>query len=133
MFGSRRRLPPLPPSFLFGVATADHQSEAYDPAHPDIWDVWEQEHGLPARQKATDFWNRFEEDIRNAQALGCKIFRFSVAWSRVETSAGQFDEAAFAHYRAIVDCIVGAGMEPFVTLLHFTWPEHLEREDGLLA
>ena len=65
----------LPPAFMFGVATSDHQCEAYDPARPDVWDVWEREHALPQRGKATDFWNRYEEDIRYAQELGCKMLR----------------------------------------------------------
>jgi beta-glucosidase/6-phospho-beta-glucosidase/beta-galactosidase len=133
LFGFQRRVPALPPTFMFGVATADHQCEAYNPDCPDVWDVWEHEHDLPRRDQATDFWNRYEEDIRYARELGCKLFRFSIAWARVETSPGTFDDEAFAHYRSIVDCIVEAGMEPFVTLLHFTWPQYIEREDGLLA
>ena len=32
----------LPESFLFGVATADHQCEAYDANYQDIRDIWEQ-------------------------------------------------------------------------------------------
>ena len=30
----------------FGVATADHQCEAYDPQREDIRDVWERRRGL---------------------------------------------------------------------------------------
>jgi len=42
----------------FGVATADHQCEAYD-GHDDIRDVWERVRALVARGKATDFWHRY--------------------------------------------------------------------------
>jgi hypothetical protein len=34
-------LPPLPDSFMFGVATADHQCEGIDPKYEDIRDWWE--------------------------------------------------------------------------------------------
>ena len=63
-------MPTLPASFLFGVATADHQCEAYDPTRQDIRDVWERERGLVMRGKATDFENRFKEDVELARQLG---------------------------------------------------------------
>lgn len=39
----------------FGVATADHQCEAFDPGPPDIRDEWERTHVTP-RGRATHFW-----------------------------------------------------------------------------
>lgn len=116
---------------LFGVATADHQCEAYDPQHEDIRDVWERRRGLTKRGMATDFWNRYPEDIQLARDLGCKVFRFSLAWSRLEPSPGQFDDAAFEHYRQVIETIHAAGMEPVMTLHHFTWPVHVEERGGL--
>lgn len=117
----------------FGVATADHQCEAYDPQHEDIRDVWERRRGQTKRGRATDFWNRHAEDVELARGLGCTVFRFSLAWSRLETSPGQFDEAAFEHYRQVLETIRAAGMEPVVTLLHFTWPVHVEERGGLIG
>lgn len=130
---SRRSGPPFPPGFLFGVATADHQCEAYDPDCEDIRDVWEREHNLVGRGKATDFENRYEEDVELARQLGCKAFRFSIAWSRVEPSAGHFDEARFDYYRRLIAAIRGAGMEPILTLHHFTWPVHVQQRGGMIA
>ena len=60
--------------FMFGVATSDHQAEAYDNVD-DIWDIWERTTGRVPRGKATDFWNRYAEDIESAKRLGCKMFR----------------------------------------------------------
>ena len=127
---SSRSAPPQAP-LLFGVATADHQCEAYDPEHEDIRDVWERRRGLTKRGQATDFWNRYAEDVQLARDLGCKVFRFSLAWSRLEPSPGQFDDAAFEHYRQVIDTIRTAGMEPVMTLHHFTWPVHVEERGGL--
>jgi beta-glucosidase/6-phospho-beta-glucosidase/beta-galactosidase/ABC-type amino acid transport substrate-binding protein len=128
------RHPPLPESFMFGVATADHQCEAYDPGHVDIRDVWERVHSpKAARGKATDFWNRYEEDIELAQELGCTAFRFSIAWSRVEPEPGKFNQAAFDHYQDLIEKIISCHMQPILTLHHFTWPVHVERRGGMIA
>lgn len=120
----------FPPGFLFGTANADHQVEAYDPGREDVWDVWERCQGLTPRGQATDFWNRHEEDIAAAAAIGCKLFRFSVAWARVEVREGEFDAAALAHYRRVADCVHRHGMKVMLTLHHFVWPVWLERDHG---
>jgi beta-glucosidase/6-phospho-beta-glucosidase/beta-galactosidase/ABC-type amino acid transport substrate-binding protein len=133
MLRSLMPTPALPESFLFGVATADHQCESYDQKCEDIRDVWERRRTLTPRGWATDFWNRYREDIGLAQALGCRAFRFSIAWSRVEPTAGVFDEQAFAHYQSLIEAIRAAGMEPILTLHHFTWPIHIEERGGMVA
>ena len=120
----------FPEGFLFGTANADHQVEAHDPLREDVWDLWERCQGLTPRGEATDFWNRYEEDIAAAAAMGCKLFRFSVAWARVEPECGKFDPAALAHYAELVDCIRRHGMKVMVTLHHFVWPVWLERDHG---
>lgn len=120
----------FPKNFLFGTANADHQTEAHVPEHEDIWDLWEKHQGLTPRGNATDFWNRYEEDIAAAASLGCKLFRFSVSWARVEPQCGTFDQAALSHYRDISACILSHGMQPMVTLHHFVWPVWLERDHG---
>ena len=127
-----RRPPPLPHSLLFGVAISDHQSEAYDQRYPpDLWDRWERRPGVVARGRATDFWNRWREDVDNAHRMGCRAFRFSISWTRVEPAPGEFDAEALDHYRAIVSRLRELNMEPIVTLCHFVWPRHVEDRGGL--
>jgi beta-glucosidase/6-phospho-beta-glucosidase/beta-galactosidase/ABC-type amino acid transport substrate-binding protein len=121
------------PELLFGVATSDHQFESFDLNRPDYRDVWEQQQKQTPRGRATDFWNRYPEDIQLARDLGCKLFRFSIAWSRVEPNPGEWDEAALQHYRALATEIHKAGMKPLVTLHHFTWPIHVEDRGGMTA
>lgn len=120
----------FPKGFLFGTANADHQVEAHDPACEDVWDLWERSQGLTPRGRATDFWNRYEEDIASAAELGCKLFRFSVAWARVEPECGRFDQVALDHYREVASCVEKHGMKVMVTLHHFVWPVWLERDHG---
>ncbi|MGA7286421.1 MAG: family 1 glycosylhydrolase [Candidatus Cybelea sp.] len=109
----------------FGVATADHQCEAYD-QRDDIRDVWEHVRALVARGKATDFWNRFREDVALARGLGCGVFRLSLSWARLEPEPGLWSDEAFAHYRDVLQAIRDAEMSAVVTLVHNTWPLHVQ-------
>ncbi len=131
---NKEDLPPLPDSFMFGVATADHQCEAIDQKYLDIRDWWEKR-GDPkaARNKATDFWNRYEEDIDKAKELGCTAFRFSISWSRIEPVPGQFNQEAIDHYKKLIDKIISSNMKPILTLHHFTWPIHVQDRGGMTA
>ncbi len=128
-----QRFDRLPADFLFGVACADHQCEAFDPAFPpDVWDWWEQRGQVPQpRGAAVDFWNRYPEFISLARGLGCNAYRFSVSWARVEPRAGIFDEHVLEHYARLTETVHRQGMEPVVTLCHYTWPMHLEWSGGL--
>jgi len=115
----------MDPTFRFGVATADHQCEAYA-QHDDIRDVWERVRGLTPRGQATDFWNRYREDVDLAKGLGCKAFRLSLSWARLEPEPGSWDEDAFSHYRELLQYLREAGMITVVTLHHNTWPLHVQ-------
>ena len=123
----------FPDQFLFGVANADHQVEAYDPEREDVWDLWERSQNLTPRKRAVDFWNRYPEDIDRAAALGCKIFRFSVSWARIQPSADEWDEKALEHYRQLAQYIQDKGMKVMVTLVHFAWPVWVEKKGGLIG
>ena len=123
----------FPSGFLFGVGTADHQCEAYDDRHPDLFDDWERSHGLTLRGRATDLWNRYDEDLDLARSLGCNAFRFSIAWTRVEPEPGVFNAEALAHYRTMAQAARERGMEPVVTILHNVWPRHIQERGGPLA
>ena len=109
----------------FGVATADHQCEAYD-GQDDIRDVWERVRALVARGKGTDFWNRYRADIELARGLGCTVFRLSLSWARLEPEPAAWSDEAFAHYHNVLQAIRDAGMSAVVTLVHNTWPLHVQ-------
>lgn len=124
---------PLPESFLFGVGNSDHQVEAYSPESADIRDIWDEARGTQARGRATDFRNRYREDVGLAKSLGCRMFRISTSWAWIEPEPGVFSEPALTHYRELVDFVADNGMEPMVTLHHFVWPIHIQEAGGMIS
>ncbi|MDY7040058.1 MAG: glycoside hydrolase family 1 protein [Chloroflexota bacterium] len=118
----------FPNEFLWGTATSSHQVEG-DNVENDWW-AWEQTPGHvedgTTSGRACDWWNRAEEDLDRAAALGQNAHRLSVEWSRVEPRQGAWDAAALARYREIIAHMRRRGMEPMVTLHHFTNPLWLE-------
>ncbi len=69
-----------------------------------------------------DHWNRYKEDIRLMKEISLNAYRFSVEWSKIEPEPGRYDEAALDHYEAVVDELKKNGIEPMITLHHFTDP-----------
>ncbi|HET6318256.1 MAG TPA: family 1 glycosylhydrolase [Chloroflexota bacterium] len=119
----------FPTGFLWGAATAAHQIEGNN-VHSDWWAA-EQEGRLPYRSgSACDSWNRWRDDIGLLDKIGLNAYRFSIEWARIEPEPGRFDQQAIDTYRKQVEAMKEAGVEPLVTLHHFTHPLWLEREDG---
>jgi len=119
----------FPKDFLWGAATSSHQVEGNN-THNDWWE-WEQTRLPQARSGlAADHWNRYENDFKLAQTLGHTAHRFSVEWSRIEPREGQWDNDALNHYRDVVLTLRSKGIEPIVTLQHFTLPLWLARQGG---
>ena len=79
---------------------------------------------------ACDHYNRYEEDIRMMARAGLNAYRFSIEWARIEPEEGQFDEKETEHYRRVIACCRENGIEPIVTLMHFTSPVWLIRKGG---
>lgn len=118
----------LPPGFLFGVATAGFQVEGgfNGPGEPaNNWLAWEREGRVEPSGIALDFWGRYEEQLDRAVAAGCDSFRLSVEWARCEPAEGMLDEEALGRYRAILEACRVRGLEPVVTISHFTHPAWL--------
>src|ERR1019366_1885622 len=118
----------LPDGFLFGVATAGFQVEGgYNgPGEPaNNWLAWEQVGRVQPSGNAVGFWDRPEEALDRAAALGCNSFRLGVEWARVFPDERGVDRAALDRYAGIVGGCIDRGLEPLVTLHHFTHPDWL--------
>ena len=109
--------------FLLGAATAAHQVEGNN-IHSDYW----VQENLPHSQfvepsgLAVDHYNRYAEDIQLMKKAGLNAYRFSIEWARIEPEEGHFDEKEVQHYLDVIHCCKENGLEPVVTLMHFTSP-----------
>jgi beta-glucosidase len=120
--------PALPAGFLWGTASSAYQVEGGADGE-DWWDFEARPGRIAGGERsgrAADHWNRVAEDVALQRRLGASAHRFSLLWSRVEPAPGRWDEAAWAHYAAEVRALRAAGIEPMVTLHHFTVPRWLE-------
>ncbi|MDA8086351.1 MAG: glycoside hydrolase family 1 protein [Nitrospiraceae bacterium] len=103
--------------FLWGVATSAFQLEGS--VHAD-WASWDP--ALKRRPEASNHYELYREDLRLLKELGVNAYRFSMEWSRIEPEEGRWDEKALDHYRHLVDLLCESGIEPMITLHHFTHP-----------
>ena len=121
----------FPKGFLIGAATAAHQVEGNN-VHSDYWLQEQMPHSSFTEPSgiACDHYHRYEEDIRLLSDAGLNAYRFSVEWARIEPEEGRFDETEIEHYRSVIRCCKAHGVEPIVTLMHFTSPAWLIRKGG---
>ncbi|CAN5150939.1 family 1 glycosylhydrolase [soil metagenome] len=119
----------FPEGFLWGAATAAHQIEGNN-VNSNWW-VHENEPGTTIVEPsgdAADSYHRYREDIRLLAELGLNSYRFSIEWARIEPERGMLSRASVDHYRRMVDACHEFGIEPIVTLMHFTVPRWFERD-----
>jgi beta-glucosidase len=122
----------FPENFLWGTATAAHQVEGGN--HANDWWAWEQvaghiKHG-DRSDPACDHYVRFAADFDLLKSLHQNAHRLSLEWSRIEPLPGEFSAPALAHYRDVLQALRDRGMEPFVTLHHFTNPTWISSLGG---
>lgn len=117
--------------FLLGAATAAHQVEGNN-TNSDYWAQEQLPHTSFAEPSGLtcDHYNRYEEDIRLLAEAGLNAYRFSIEWARIEPEEGRFDPAEIEHYLKVIACCKAHGVEPIVTLMHFTSPKWLICKGG---
>jgi len=114
----------FPSGFRWGTATSAHQVEGNN-VQNDWW-AWEQEPGRirngDRSGRACAWWENAEHDFDLAAQLHQNAHRLSVEWSRIEPRQGEWDQAALERYRQMLRALCERGIEPMVTLHHFTHP-----------
>ncbi len=107
----------FPEGFLWGVATSAFQLEGSP--HAD-WATWDERVG--SNPCITNHYALYKEDLKLLKEIGVTAYRFSLEWSRIQPREDTWDEEAIAHYQEIVDILRDYGIEPMVTLHHFSHP-----------
>lgn len=129
----------FPDNFLWGGAVAANQCEgAYneDGKGLSVQDVLP--HGIRGSRTdaptednmklvAIDFYHRYKEDIKLFAEMGFKVFRTSIAWSRIFPRGDEEEpnEAGLLFYDKLFDECHKYGMEPLVTISHYETPLYL--------
>jgi len=119
----------FPTDFSWGVATASHQIEGHN---QNNWSKFESERGIEVSGAACDHWNRWETDFDLVESLGVGHYRFSIEWSRIQPQEGEWNEDALQQYSKMIDNLLARGIEPMVTLHHFSHPIWFEEKGGFL-
>jgi beta-glucosidase len=110
----------FPRGFLWGAATAAYQVEGGND-RSDWW-PWEKSAGKECSGRACCHYEKYDQDFDLAQSLSHNAHRFSIEWGRIEPEEGKFSQEALDHYRAVLLALKSRGMEPIITLHHFTNP-----------
>lgn len=144
----------FPEGFLWGGATAANQLEgAYQEGGkgltvPDVLPGGKIRHSLISdpnfklelnrekfsypNQEGIDFYHRYKEDIALFAEMGFKVYRMSIAWSRVFPNGDELEpnEEGLAFYDRVFDELHKYGIQPVVTISHYEMPLHLVKEYG---
>lgn len=137
----------FPDGFLWGGATAANQCEgawnedgkgmstadlmtAGTLATPRAFTSTLQEGAFYPSHDAIDHYHRYEEDIALFAQMGFKVYRMSIAWTRIFPGGDDLEpnRAGIEHYRKVFECCRRYGIEPLVTLSHYEMPFHLVTE-----
>lgn len=126
--------------FVWGVASAAFQVEGAwqeDGKGESIWDRFNHTQGRILNGEnadvACDFYHRFREDIAIMRRMGIKAYRFSLSWPRIlPDGIGKINEAGIAFYNEVIDELRRNGIEPYVTLYHWDFPQALQDRGGWL-
>ncbi|MFH1398008.1 MAG: glycoside hydrolase family 1 protein [Candidatus Omnitrophota bacterium] len=111
----------FPQGFLWGAATSSHQVEGNN-INNDWWE-WEKSANLKETSGlACRHYEFFKEDFDLAQSLNHNCHRFSIEWSRIFPYREELSFQEFSHYREVILALKERGLEPIVSLHHFTNP-----------
>lgn len=146
----------FPPDFYFGASSASHQVEGgnnnqwtqfefanasrlareatakFSTVSP-VWDEIKDEATNPRNYisgRSSDHYHLYEKDFDIAKSLGMNAQRISLEWSRIEPEHRQFSEEAIHHYRDVIRAMKARGLEPFITLYHWTLPHWVAEQGG---
>lgn len=128
----------FPEGFLWGVATSAQQIEGSPRAGGRGESIWDYYSSVPGNIEdgsnpwtACDHFRRWREDLDWMKWLGVGAYRFSVSWPRVLPRGwGAPNQAGLDFYEELVDGLLEAGIQPFLTLNHWDLPQALEDRGG---
>lgn len=113
----------FPNRFLWGASTAGYQIEgqnenadiyAYENIEPSVFGF---KSGL-----ACNSYELWEKDLELISEMNLNCYRFSIEWSRIQPEENMFSDKEINHYKQIIKACLNRGIEPVITLCHFSTP-----------
>lgn len=128
----------FPENFIWGAATSSYQIEGAwnkDGKGESIWDRFSHTPGKiedgSTGDVACGHYHRWREDVALMKEIGLHAYRFSLSWPRLlPQGRGRANPAGLDFYSQLVDALLEAGIEPFVTLYHWDLPQALQDQGG---
>jgi beta-glucosidase len=123
---------------VWGAATAAYQVEGAidaDGRGPSIWDTFCKVPGAilngDSGEHGAEQYTRYPQDIQMMQSLHLDAYRFSIAWPRIQPSgSGKVNQRGLDYYDRLIDGLLAADLQPWVTLYHWDLPQALEDAGG---
>jgi beta-glucosidase len=129
--------PSFPKDFIWGASTAAYQVEGAiqaDGRGPSIWDTFSHTPGKVTNNHHADTtcdqFHLYKTDVELMKNLGINAYRFSIAWPRIFPDGKTLNSKGFDYYKSLIDCLLKAGITPFITLYHWDLPQALQNAGG---
>ena len=131
---------PFPDDFTWGAATASYQVEGAWDADGKGESIWDRFSHTPGKIKeaasgdvACDHYHRYQADVDLMRGLGLNAYRFSISWPRILPAGfGNVNPRGLDFYDRLVDSLLEANIQPFITLHHWDLPQALYEKGGWL-
>lgn len=109
-----------------GLSTTDFMTSGTKTSPRRITKTLEKDAYYPSH-KAIDFYHHYKEDIRLFGEMGFKVFRLSIAWSRIYPNGDELqpNRAGLEFYHDVFHTCHAYGIEPLVTICHYDMPHAL--------
>jgi len=130
----------FPKGFVWGAAAASYQVEgaAYEDGKGlSVWDMFCRKQGTiwngQSGDVACDHYHRYKGDVALMKEIGLHAYRLSISWPRViPDGTGAVNPQGLAFYERLVDELLAANIQPYVTLFHWDYPYELYCRGGWL-
>ena len=102
----------------------------------DIEFAMDDEKGRYPKRNGIDFYHHYKSDIKMLADAGFKMFRTSIAWSRIFPNGNELEpnEEGLKFYDNVFDECLKYNIQPMITLSHFEMPLNLVlKQNGWLS
>lgn len=127
-------LKPFPKDFLWGASTSAYQVEGAwneDGKGPSVMDMGKHPEDTTNFEVTSDHYHHYKEDIKLMAEMGFKVYRFSIAWTRIfPQGTGEINSKGIQFYNDLINELLCYNIEPIITMYHFDLPYELQLTGG---